>query len=460
MVKSLQNKPSAVRWIVLCFVSFTMLTGYLISDIMSPLETLCEQQLGWSGTDYSTYTSAYGWFNVFLLMLIFVGMILDKVGPRLTGLLAVGLMIAGTGLQYYAMSHDFGGAMVTIDIFGWHILTWAANLFWAALGFAIFGVGIELIGITANKIVVQWFTGSSLALALGLNVAAGRIGTALALFGASPFAQMRGSVSAPMGFALLLLFVGLASFLIYILLDRKVHGAKVEKSVDPEEQFKFSNIGKIMSIRGFWYIAILCLLFYAAVFPFIKYAVNLMVQKFGLSEQWAGWIPALIPMGNILMTPLFGTIYDRKGRGATIMIIGAVLLLTVHLLFSLPGLNQMWQAIVLMVLLGVAFSLVPSAMWPSVPKIIPYKMLGTAYALIFWIQNWGLMGVPLLIGWIRDKYCITGTIMVGGKEVTAYDYTLPMLTFAMFGVASIIMALLLRREDKLKGFGLELPNNK
>ncbi len=457
--KKLQASP-ALRWTVLLFVSFTMLTGYLITDIMAPLETLCEQQLGWDGTSYSIYTSAYGWFNVFLLMLIFGGMILDKVGPRITGLLAVGLMITGAGLQYWGMQHDFQGAMVTINIFGWHILSWSASLFWAALGFAVFGVGIELIGITANKIVVQWFTGSSLALALGLNVAAGRIGTALALFGSKPFASAIGNVSAPMGLGLLMLCVGLLTFLIYIMMDRRVHGKKQAESSDPDEKFSFSDIGKVMSIRGFWYLAILCLLFYAAVFPFLKYAVSLMEQKFGLSPMWAGAIPALMPMGNILMTPFFGSIYDRKGHGATIMIIGAVLLLVVHLLFSLPGLNQLWQAVTLIVLLGVAFSLVPSAMWPSVSKIIPYRMLGTAFSLIFWIQNWGLMGVPLLIGWIRDKYCVTGTIIIDGKEATAYDYTLPMLTFAFFGIASVVLALLLRREDRIKHFGLEEPNIK
>jgi nitrate/nitrite transporter NarK len=317
-----------------------------------------------------------------------------------------------------------------------------------------------MIGITATKIVVQWFSGGSLALAIGLNTASGRVGTALALFGASPFASLRGSVSAPMGLGLMMLCVGLVTFLVYIMLDRRVHGAKIARGADPEDKFRLSDIGRIMSLRGFWYIAILCVLFYSAVFPFLKYAVNLMVQKFHLSSQWAGLIPALLPMGNILMTPLFGSIYDKRGRGATIMIIGAVMLLGVHLLFSLPGLDQLWQAVALVVVLGMAFSLVPSAMWPSVPKIIPYKMLGTAYALIFWIQNWGLMGVPLLIGWIRDKYCVRGTIMVDGEQATGYDYTLVMLTFAMFGVASVIVALLLRREYRRKGFGLELPNDR
>ncbi len=461
MVKALQSKlkeSAALRWMVLVFVSFTMLTGYLLTDIMAPLETLCEQQLGWTGNMYSLYTSAYGWFNVFLLMLIFGGMVLDKLGPRVTGLLSVALMMAGTALQYWAMSTDFQGATATLNLFGWEVFSWPRQLFYAALGFAVFGVGIEMIGITANKIVVQWFAGRSLALAIGLNVAAGRIGTALAFFGSKPLATAFGNVSAPLAFGLIMLCIGLVTYLIYIALDVRVHGKTADAEENPDEKFKFSDIKKIISIRGFWYIAILCLLFYAAVFPFLKYAVNLMVQKFGLPSLWAGMIPGLMPLGNILMTPLFGSIYDRKGKGATIMIIGSALLLGVHLLFSLPMLNQLWEAVTLVILLGVAFSLVPSAMWPSVPKIVPYRMLGTAYSLIFWIQNWGLMGVPLLIGYIRDKYCVTGTIMVDGKEATAFDYTLPMLTFALFGVASLVFALLLKREDKRKAYGLEQPN--
>jgi len=268
-----------------------------------------------------------------------------------------------------------------------------------------------------------------------------------------------GTMSAPMGLGLILLCIGLLSFFIYIMMDCKVHGSHIETHSTDDEKFKFRNIGKIMSIRGFWYIALLCVLFYSAVFPFLKYAVNLMVQKFNLPAQWAGVIPALMPLGNILMTPFFGNIYDKKGHGATIMIIGAILLLVVHLLFSLPGLNHLWQAIALIFLLGVAFSLVPSAMWPSVPKIIPYHMLGTAYSLIFWIQNWGLLGVPLLIGWVRDKHAI-GTIEVDGLLATRYDYTYPMLTFAAFGIASLVVALLLRNEDGKKGYGLELPNTR
>lgn len=460
MIDQIKNKlaSSAVaRWSVLGLVSLAMLSGYVIADVMAPLEILCEQQLGWSGNDYGFYTSAYGWLNVFLLMLIFGGMLLDKIGPRATGLLAMGLMIIGGALQYWAMAADLDGLVSTIDLVFWKF-TIGTRLWYASVGFAIFGVGIELIGITANKIVVQWFTGRSLALALGLNVAAGRIGTALAFFGAKPLADALGSVSAPMGFSLLLLCVGLLAFLVYIMIDMRVRGM-VKEEVSEEDKFKFSDIGKVMKIRGFWYIAILCLLFYAAVFPFLKYAVNLMVQKFQLPTEWASIIPGLMPLGNILMTPLFGSIYDRRGKGATIMIIGSVMLLCVHLLFAMPGLDQLWQAVTLIIVLGAAFSLVPSAMWPSVTKIVPYRMLGTAYSLIFWIQNWGLMGVPLLIAAIRDRH-ITGTIMVDGAPATAYNYTWPMLTFALFGAASVVMAVLLKREDRIKGYGLELPNNR
>jgi MFS family permease len=201
-------------------------------------------------------------------------------------------------------------------------------------------------------------------------------------------------------------------------------------------------------------------LFYSSVFPFLKYASDLMVNKFGVDAEFAGSIPALLPFGTILLTPLFGNLYDRKGKGANIMILGSVLLIIVHALFSIPFLNQTPVAIFLIVVLGIGFSLVPSAMWPSVPKIIPEKQLGTAYAMIFWVQNWGLMGVPALIGWVLNKYCITGTRLVDGVQVSNYNYTIPMMIFTGFGVLALIFALLLKAEDKKKGYGLQLPNIK
>jgi len=203
-------------------------------------------------------------------------------------------------------------------------------------------------------------------------------------------------------------------------------------------------------------------LFYSAVFPFIKFATNLIVQKFSVTDTFAGYIPALLPFSALLLTPLFGGISDKKGKAASIMIMGSVLLVFVHLLFSIPSLNSFPIAIGLVILLGIAFSLVPSAMWPSVAKIIPHSKLGTAYAMIFWVQNIGLMLVPLLIGFVLDKYCVIGSItkIVDGKEqhLTQYNYTIPMLIFAFFGFLAIGFAYLLKVEDKKKGYGLEKPN--
>ncbi|MGE5418883.1 MAG: MFS transporter, partial [Chloroflexota bacterium] len=229
---------------------------------------------------------------------------------------------------------------------------------------------------------------------------------------------------------------------------------------DEEESFRIKDIFMIVTNKGWWFIAILCVLFYSSVFPFLKYASDLMVNKFGVDPELAGIIPAMLPFGTMLLTPLFGNLYDRKGKGATIMILGAVLLIFVHAMFSIPFLRQTPVAIFLIIVLGIGFSLVPSAMWPSVPKIIPEKQLGSAYALIFWVQNWGLMGVPALIGWVLDKYCKTGTHIVDGAQVPSYDYTIPMMIFTGFGLLALVFALLLKAEDKKKGYGLELPNIK
>jgi MFS family permease len=229
---------------------------------------------------------------------------------------------------------------------------------------------------------------------------------------------------------------------------------------EPEEEFKTKDLWSILTNKGWWYIAILCVLFYSAVFPFLKYATNLMINKFGVDDYYAGLIPSLLPFGNILLTPFFGSLYDKKGKGATLMIIGSILIILVHFLFAIPLFNSYFFAIFLILILGIGFSLVPSAMWPSVPKIIPERQLGTAYALIFWVQNIGLWGVPFLIGWVLDKYCVTGKIVVEGSSVTTYNYTLPMLIFMTFGILALVFAFLLKAEDKKKGYGLELPNMK
>lgn len=454
-IRKTLRDSAAARWTALFIVSFTMMCGYFLSDIMSPLVGLLESQLGWSRADYGTYTSSYGWFNVFLLMLIFGGIILDKLGIRLTGLGSTVLMVAGTAIKYWAVS--------TSSLEGATLFGLSGQLFWACIGFAIFAVGVEVAGITVSKIIVKWFKGKELATAMGMQVAMARIGTALALGFAIPIARATGmiDVSRPLLLSLIGLCIGLIVFIVYMVMDKKLDDSETDPMVEdtiPEDEFKLADIGKILNNKGWWYIALLCVLFYSAVFPFLKYATDLMVNKFGVDQELAGLIPMLLPFGNILLTPLFGGIYDKRGKGATIMIIGSFLLIVVHALFSVPGLNNWVVAMVLVVLLGVAFSLVPSAMWPSVTKIIPENRLGTAYSLIFWVQNWGLMGVPLLIGWVLEKYCITGQTVRDGMTVNTYDYTLPMLIFALFGVLALVVSYLLKAEDKRKGYGLEEPN--
>jgi len=269
-------------------------------------------------------------------------------------------------------------------------------------------------------------------------------------------------VSAPILLCLIMLCIGMISFFIYTFMDKKLDASIVKDNigrvVEPEEEFKLSDIKVIFMNKGWWYIAILCVLFYSAVFPFLKYASDLMVNKFGVKESLAGLIPGLLPFGTMILTPTFGNLYDRKGKGASIMILGAILLIIVHFLFAVPFFNHWIFAIFLIIVLGVGFSLVPSAMWPSVPKIIPEKQLGTAYAMIFWVQNWGLMGVPALIGWVLDKWCITGTKVIEGNTVPTYNYTIPMLIFMSLGILALLFAFLLKAEDKKKGYGLQLPN--
>ena len=463
MVEALKQSlrdSKATRWIAMWVVSFSMLCGYYVADVAAPLKPFLEQQLHWSSTEYGWFTSAYGWFNVFLGMLVIGGIILDRFGPRFAGILSCFTMVLGCFLKWWAIStHALDGQLW----FGTK-----AQVLTAAVGYAIFGMGLELCGITASKIIVRWFKGYEIALAMGLQVATARIGTALALNVSAPLAGSF-SLSTPVFVGLLLLTLGLVAFVFYTAMDRKLDASEPVAVVGASDSdaFRLADIGRILSNKGFWYIAILCALFYSAVFPFLKYASDLMVQKFHVSQSLSGIIPGLLPFGTMLLTPLFGGIYDKKGKGATIMIIGSALIIFVHVLFTIPGLDNWLLAVFAMLLLGVGFSLVPSAMWPSVPKLVPEKQLGTAYALIFFLQNLvALMAVPFLIGVVLDRYCITGKEMVPktingvlqNVEIVHYNYTLPMAIFVGFGLLAMVVALLLKAEDKAKGYGLELPN--
>ena len=447
------NDSAAARWGALLIVSFTMMCGYFITDVMAPLEDLltktpAEGGLGWTSDEYGFFSGAYGYINVFLLMLFFGGIILDKCGVRFTGTMCSSLMLVGALIKWYALDNSFGDAQV----FGYPV-----QVALAALGFAIFGMGAEITGITVTKVIAKWFTGHELALAMGLQVAMARIGTAAALACSLPFANVMGNVAAPVLLGAALLCIGVVSFLVYCVMDRKLDASLAAATTDEqaEEGFSFGDLKLIFTNKGFWLIAILCVLFYSGVFPFLKFATKLMIYKYNVDPELAGLIPAMLPFGTILLTPVFGSLYDRMGKGATLMIIGSLMLTLVHVLFALPVLNVWWFAIVIMIILGVAFSLVPSAMWPAVPKIIPMKQLGSAYAIIFYIQNIGLSMVPVLIGSVIQKYATIET-----AEGVTYDYTIPMTIFAVFGVVAVGVALLLKRIDKTNGYGLEEPNIK
>lgn len=312
--KTTLRDAKGMRWLVLMLVSFTMMCMYYLTDAMAPLQQYLQADLHWSATEYGLFTSGYGWFNVFLLMLVFGGMILDKLGTRFTGVLAIVIMLIGAMIKYWAVSGHVSGS-ITLAIGSFQILgATSRSALMAGLGFAIFGVGCEMFGITANKAVVRWFKGKEMALAIGLNTSTGRIGTALAMFTPLPLYNLTKNVSTPVLLALVLLGLGLLVFCLFTIFDKRLDKEEAAAGIQSEDEFKFSDVVEIAKNKAFWYIAILCVLFYSAVFPFIKFATNLIVQKFAVSDTFAGYIPALLPASALLLTPLFGGISDKKER--------------------------------------------------------------------------------------------------------------------------------------------------
>ncbi|NDW13363.1 MFS transporter [Bacteroides sp. 214] len=448
IVRKKLSDSKAARWTALAVVSLTMMCAYFLSDCMAPLEDLLVNELNWTSTEYGFLSGAYSYFNVFLLMLIIGGLILDKKGVRFTGKMACLIMIAGASIKFYAISPFFplGGVLFGMN----------SQVVVAIIGFATFGVGAEIAGITVSKVIVKWFTGHELALAMGLQLAVARLGTAMALSFALPLARhFNEFIAAPLLLGLVVLCIGAIAYFLYCTMDKKLDESAAAIN-DEEESFKFSDVKLVLTNKGFWLIAILCVLFYSSVFPFLKFAVRMMIYKYGVEPELAGFIPSLLPIGTIFLTPLFGTIYDRIGKGASLMIIGSFMLVLVHLMFAMPFLNVWWFATINMLVLGVAFSLVPSAMWPSLPKIVPLQLLGTAYSLVFYVQNIGLALVPILIGWTVDRF--TQTVLPDGT--IAYNYTVPMLVSVCFSSLACVFALWLKAEDKKKGYGLQQANIK
>ena len=444
------NDSAIARWSVLVLIALMMFFGYMFVDVMSPLKTMIESTRGWNSSVFGTYAASEYFLNVFCFFLIFAGIILDKMGVRFTGLLSASLMVGGAAIKYIGISDAFQ----TSALCGWLDSWWVAlpgSAKMACLGFMIFGCGCEMAGTTVSKAIAKWFKGKEMALAMGLEMAIARLGV-FAVMWISPMiaGKFDGSVVAPVGFCTALLVVGLLFFLIFTFMDRKFDSQLMaaglltaEKS--PEDEFHLSDLGKIFSSKMFWIVALLCVLYYSAIFPFQRYAPNYLEVTLNVDAETASRLFSCFPILAMALTPFLGAFLDFKGKGASMLMLGAIIMIVCHLSFAciLPAFPNKALALILIVTLGVSFSLVPAALWPSVPKIIDEKILGSAYCLIFWVQNIGLCLVPLLIGMVLE-----GT---GG-------YTAPMIIFSSFGVLAFILTFLLKIEDKRKGYKLEEPN--
>ncbi len=454
-IKLTLRDSKKARWTALFILSFAMFAAYMFTEAISPLKPILERTYGWNSSDFGMVTSAYGLFNVFFFMLIIVGIVLDKFGIRFSTVASGVIMIVGALIKWLAFKGVFSPEQ-EINFLG--LVQLKEQVFFATFGYALFGVGAEYGGVVVTKAIVKWFQGYEMALALGVQVAIARIGSFVPLaFGA----LIASDTSVPFWILMITLFLiaGLIAFFYYNMMDRKLD-KQIDEAlpVSGDEEFRIRDLELIVSNKGFWLIAILCLLFYSAVFPFYKYGPDLMVNKFGVSEKWAGLLPSLVPFGTMLLTPLFGSLYDNKGKGATIMILGAFLLLLVHAVFYLPFVTSVIVAFFNVIILGIAFSLVPSALWPAVAKIIPEKQLGSAYALIFWIQNIGLWGIPLAVGIVLDKTNPGVAAAKNAGENVSYNYSVTWLIFVGLTIVALLMAFWLKAEDRKKAYGLELPN--
>lgn len=445
----LMNDSPVARWTVLVLVALMMFFAYMFVDVMSPLKSLVEGKLGWDSGVFGTYAASEYILNV-CGFLIIAGVILDKLGVRFSGVLSAGLMVFGAALKFIAVSEWFQGTAFC----GWLDSWWAempGSAKMASLGFMIFGCGCEMEGTNVSKILAKWFKGKEMALAMGLEMAIARLGV-FAVMWIAPLISQRfdNSIIAPLGFCGALLVIGLINFIVFGVMDRKFDSQLVEAGLataekSPEDEFHVSALKAIFTSKMFWIVSLLCVLYYSAIFPFQRYATNFLEETLAIDAASAARLFSCFPILAMCMTPLLGIYLDRKGKGASMLMIGSIIMIVCHLSFAflLPAFPQKWFALLLIVVLGVSFSLVPAALWPSVPKIIDEKILGSAYCLIFWVQNIGLCLVPMLIGSLRQS---TGS------------YLVPMIVFSSFGILAFILSIYLKAEDRKKGYGLELPN--
>ena len=406
---------AGMRWTALLLLALAMFCSYIFMDILSPIKDLMQETRGWDSTAFGTMQGSEVFLNVFVFFLIFAGIILDKMGVRFTAVLSAAVMLVGAIIKWYAVSESFMGTGLEtwftnnlnyIPVFDELGVSpfyegMPASAKFAACGFMIFGCGCEMAGITVSRGIVKWFKGREMALAMGSEMALARLGVATCMIFSPFFAKLGGniSVSRSVAFGVVLMCIALIMTIVYFFMDKKLD-SQTGEAEEKDDPFKVKDIGKILSSLGFWLVALLCVLYYSAIFPFQKYAVNMLQCNLGYTAEQAGRVFFVFPLGAAAITPFLGNFLDRRGKGATMLILGALLMILCHLTFALvvPATQSVVITYLAIILLGISFSLVPAALWPSVPKLIDNKLLGSAYALIFWIQNIGLYAFPMIIG--------------------------------------------------------------
>lgn len=458
---------AAARWTALVLLASAMFFGYIFMDILSPLQEYLQTYRGWDPSAYGHYAGSETFLNVFVFFLIFAGIILDKMGVRFTAILSGSVMLLGAAGNWFAVSdafqctalENFINNSLNLPQEWWNITPFfdgmPASAKMSAIGFMIFGCGVEMAGITVSRGIVKWFKGKEMALAMGVEMAIARVGVAVVVLGSPALATITPiSVSRPVAVAVILLMIGLICFISYAFMDKKLEKQLGENDEEKDDPFKVKDLGKIFTSKVFWLVALLCVLYYSAIFPFQKYAINMLQCNLGFTAEQAGRVFFVFPLGAAAITPFLGNFLDRKGKGATMLILGAVLMIICHLTFALilPATKSVMIAYTGIILLGISFSLVPAALWPSVPKLVDNKLLGSAYAVIFWIQNIGLYAFPMIIG------AVLQATNPGVTDPMKYNYTVPMLVFASLGVLAFFLGILLKIEDKRKGYHLEDPN--
>ncbi|MCB2205567.1 MFS transporter [bacterium] len=447
-----QISPST-RWIVLILVSIVIAANYYVYDAMSSIKSVMQAELGFSNVDYGLIVSFYSFPNTFLLMAIFGGIILDKWGIRKTGFLFVAFCAIGAVVTAYGATEHFQNGGIGFGVMDAFLPSYSPQLKMMMFGRLLFGLGAETSIVVINKIMVKWFKGKELATAFAVNVAIARLGTAFALILSPVLIDSEYGWTFALWIAAVLMGVGLVFFIIYMVFDSSISkGEEKQSLIDADEEFHVRDITALLKNRSYIYVILLCVTFYSAVFPFQAYCPDLLHNKFGLSIDTSGTLTSLIIWGTIVFTPLFGMFVDKRGKRASLMLLGSFLLVIVHLTLSLTSVTPY----IPMFVLGIAFSLVPAAMWPSVALIVDERRIGTAYGIMASLQNLGLWAFPILAGYILDKTNpgITEDMIAQGAT---YDYTWTVLMFAILGVVGLLFAWLLKREDAgSKGFGLEL----